>query len=178
MRLSASRFADVGIGLLIVACVGLTRLVYEELTGPAATHAQAPARPQDASTTPSLASPRDTFSLPPRRSFSAIVERPLFAPTRRPVEAAADLGQLATFSLDGVMISPEGRLAIVIHGNPPTVARVREGQAIEGWSVTSVLPDRIVLSHDGTEHELGLKDKSQAPAGAPSRPRRAGHATP
>ncbi len=69
--------------------------------------------------------------------------------------------------LAGIIISPASREALILHGKPPTVVHVEEGQDIDGWLVTSILADRVVLRGDGVEHELTLLDKKEpaAPTG-------------
>jgi general secretion pathway protein N len=169
-----SRLSNAALLLLVLTCLGLSRIVYGELAQPAP---RLPAHPPTPAASPSASSAAadDRFTLPPLASLSAISDRPLFSLTRRPPEdQEKSLGQLATFILDGVRISPDGRAAIVIHGAPPTVAHVSEGQEIEGWSVSAILPDRIVLRHNGTEHELRLRDKGRANAPASGPPRRRG----
>ncbi|MGO8914491.1 MAG: hypothetical protein ACLQJR_01125 [Stellaceae bacterium] len=159
-----------GAALLLGAlCGGLAVLVATELAGApdASTTAPSPA----AATTPPLPPLPAAFRLPPLASYAEVAERPLFSATRQkpPAEPGQDLlGKSGSFVLLGVVISEAGRAALVQHGHPVEIARVSEGQAVEGWTVQSILPDRVVLEHGATEYELKLKD---VPAAAPGTPR-------
>jgi hypothetical protein len=161
--------------VLSVACLAMAGLVYAELTWPvaAAEDVSAASPPASAST------PRDDvgtkFSLPPVESFAAVTDRPLFAQSRRPPAQGSDdsLGPWSGLVLAGVVISPTGRQALILHGKPQTTAHVAEGQNVDGWVVTSILPDRIVIRGGTSEHELRLLEKAPAtptsPPGIPSR---------
>ena len=161
--------------LLLAACVGLAAIIYAEVSA-------SPFAPADAALSSSSAqrakSPSDDgsarFSLRPLQSFSVVTERPLFAQTRRPSARGSDdtLGPWSSFTLAGIIISPTAREALILHGQPPTVVHLQEGQDVEGWTVTSILPDRIVLRGGDAEHELKLLDK-QGPSASPvTAPRR------
>jgi general secretion pathway protein N len=155
--------------LLALLCCALAAIIAIELGGDAGGAATpsldaAPARPL-----PPLPA---AFGLPPLSSYAEVAERPLFSATRRrrPEEAGQDLlGKSSSFVLVGVVISQAGRVALVQHGHPGELARLGEGQAVEGWAVQSILPDRVVLQHGATEYELKLKDLPAAP-GAPHAP--------
>jgi len=170
----AARWQALGVGVFVVACLWLGRTVYGELNhgvGDVATRAPAPL---PTSLPPTAAGgPHAGYALPPLQGFARITERPLFSPSRRPpANRPESLGQLSSFFLDGVVISPTDRTAVVEHGRPPVLAHVVVGQAIDGWTVASILPDRIVLRHGETEHELKLRDKVvHPPPGFPPRPR-------
>jgi hypothetical protein len=168
-RRSAYRIS--GMAVLLIGCLVLSGVIYDELNG---SSRDVPSdRTPRAVANPPPVSGVEGFALPPAQFFAEIAQRPLFAPTRRPAEdRQKNLGQLATFSLDGVMISPQGKAAIVLHGTPPALAHVTEGQEIEGWTVSSIFADRIVLQNGGSEHELKLKDKVVRQPPVPSPPRR------
>lgn len=149
------------------ACVALAGVVFAELDRPAvgpAMRADAPvpvAAPRVAET------PR--FAMPPPDRYEEVNARPLFSPTRRPPapEApGAGAAPEASFTLVGIVISTEDRLALLEHGQPPRIERVFEGQQLDGWSVEAILPDRVVLRHGGTREEVRPRD---APPGRPTR---------
>lgn len=75
------------------------------------------------------------------------------------------VGPWSAFVLAGIIISPTSREVLILHGKPQTLVHLQEGQDVEGWVVTSILPDRIVLRAGAVEHELKLLDKA-----APSTP--------
>ena len=111
------------------------------------------------------------FLLPPLQSFSVVTERPVFSPDRKPPQHADDTaGTWSSFVLAGVIITPQSREVLVLHGKPPTVAHVQEGQSLEGWTVTSIFPDRVVFRDGLNEHELKLVPKAPPPTVA-TRPR-------
>lgn len=165
------------LALLLIASLGLGVLAYAELTWPVA----APEETSAAAAPHAAQAPRDAiasrFSLPPLQSFSGILERPLFSQSRRPPPQGADdtTGPWSSFVLAGVIISGDSREALVLHGKPQTVVHLREGQDVEGWTVTSIQPDRIVIRSGASEHELKLLDRTTseqhplAPSGPPPR---------
>jgi general secretion pathway protein N len=115
--------------------------------------------------------------LPPIERFAEVTRRPLFSPTRQPPppEAVKDTqGNPNNFALLGIIIADGGRVALIEYGRPPALARLKEGQAVEGWTLQSILPDRVVLQHGATEQEVKLKDR----AGQPAQPRQPGAVPP
>jgi hypothetical protein len=145
--------------VLLIACCGFAAAIALELSAPPdPLSGDTPAPAADAG--PPAEAP-GSFTLPPLPSFSAVTERPLFAPDRRPLPlAAADsLGAWSSLVLAGIVIAPGSREALIAHGNPPAIVHLQEGQAVDGWVVHSILADRIVLANGGEEHELRLIDR-------------------
>jgi type II secretory pathway component PulC len=107
--------------------------------------------------------------LPPIEGYSEVTRRPLFSPTRQPpANVVQDTqGNTGDFTLQGIIITDDGKVALIEYGRPPVLARLKEGQAVEGWTLQSILPDRVVLQHGGSEQEIRLKDR----AGQPVQPR-------
>jgi general secretion pathway protein N len=176
------RGAGVGLALAgrrgaVVALVALSLLsagiIAVELSGgsdrapsalPAAVAAPVPA---------ALPKPPTSFKLPPLATYAEVTQRPLFSATRQPPppEAGQDLlGKSNSFVLLGIILTPDERAVLIRHGHPAEIARLKEGQAVEGWTVQSILPDRITLQHGASEVELKLKDQP-GNAGAPGMPR-------
>jgi hypothetical protein len=112
------------------------------------------------------------FVLPPLQSFSAITDRPLFTQSRRPPAVqttTASLGTASSFVLAGVIISHGSREVLILHGKPPTIVHLQQGQAIEGWTVTTIDETSVILEGSETQFELKLIGKSAPPsAAAPS----------
>jgi general secretion pathway protein N len=111
------------------------------------------------------------FKLPPLATYAEVTERPLFSATREPPppEAGQDLlGKSSGFVLLGIVLAPEDKAVLIRHGHE--IARLKEGQAVEGWTVRSILPDRITLQHGASEVELKLKDRPGT-SGPPGMPR-------
>lgn len=86
--------------------------------------------------------------------FAAMVDRPLFQPSRRPAKpvpvavqavASPPPSPAPTGNLVGVVIGPHRNLAILRYEGRSLV--VSEGDAIAGWQVRRVDPDRVVLAH-------------------------------
>jgi hypothetical protein len=68
------------------------------------------------------------------------------------VETVSDQPIAAT--VIGTIISASGVRALIAHGEPAELARVVEGQEVEGWTVKSILKDKVVLTRGGSTIEL------------------------
>ena len=108
-------------------------------------------------------------TLPPLANFSAIVERPLFSPSRRPPPgtntAAAPL-VASHYRLLGVVATGPKKRAFLADG-----ARhldVAEGERLDGWTVKQIGADSVSLS--SSEGEAILKLKPAAVAEPPAKP--------
>jgi len=159
------------LAVLAVLCVAMAGLVYVELTWPVAAseEAAAPAAPAGARKNAVAGS----FSLPSLQNFNAVTDRPLFAQNRRPpAQGSDDAGPWQSLVLAGIIISPTSREALILHGKPQIAAHIAEGQDVEGWVVTSILADRVVIRNGSSEHELKLLEKSDRPPPPPGLPPR------
>ena len=159
---SWSSLQVVAVAALALVCVVLAGVIAAELSTPSLAVPEA-SLPQSSAPRPggSVSAAPTPFSLPPVQSFASITDRPLFSQSRRPSPQGTDdsLGPWSSFVLAGIIISPVSREALILHGKPPIVVHVQEGQDVDGWLVTSILPDRVVLRGGTTEHELKLTDK-------------------
>jgi general secretion pathway protein N len=163
--------------LLGVLCLALGVVIYYELGAAEDESATVPMPMVAGSTAPPLPPQPASTTLPPIESYSEVTHRPLFSPTRQPPppETVKETqGNPNNFALLGIVISDGGRTALVEYGRPPALARLKEGQAVDGWTLQSILPDRVVLQHGATEHEVRLKDR----AGQPAQPRQPGAVPP
>jgi hypothetical protein len=151
--------------LFLLASTGLGLLVAEELAPPAPTGSAL--TPQN----PGKPVPVEKRAPPRRRAlqeFSAITERPVFSETRRPEPPASDRST-ARRTLDGVIlmgtvIGRDRKSALLRVPGSPTLQTVSEGQAIAGWTLEKVLPDRVVLSVGGDSVEISIwKDRLPPP---------------
>jgi general secretion pathway protein N len=157
-RLSAQHGLGVVLGAL---CLGLGALVATELGN---SRGVAPDQASPAGKPAAAASTALSFTLPPLQRFAVVTERPLFSPDRKPSQHATDTaGAWSSFIIAGIIITPQSREALVLHGKPQTVAHVQEGQALEGWTVTAIDPDRVVFRDGLDEHELRLIPKAATP---------------
>jgi len=102
------------------------------------------------------------LSFAPLEAFAEVVERTLFEPSRRPSRQggasagrAADAGALA---LVGVVIGPEGPLALLREGASPA-ERLAPGASIGEWVVDEVRSDGVRLRRGGETRELLLHVK-------------------
>ena len=154
--------------LLFLACLGLSGIIAAEISTPSLALPDPAAEPSATRAKNVAADGPVPFSLPPLQTFASVNERPLFSQSRRPAPQSDDtLGPWSSLVLAGIIISPESREALILHGKPPTVVHVQEGQDIDGWLVTSILPDRVVFRGGTTEHELKLIDAVKPDPNAP-----------
>lgn len=168
-----------GLALLLgLLCLGLGVIVYRELDATGGEVAAGPA-PVAAGAAPPLPPQPASAPLPPLEAFAEVVRRPLFSPTRQPPsEAVKDTqGNAGNFALLGIIISNGVRVALLQHGRPPATARLKEGQGVDGWTIQSILPDRVVLQNGAAEQEIKLKDRPQQPP-QPPQPRQPARAEP
>ena len=117
------------------------------------------------------AAAKPAAGLPPMSAYAEVTERPLFSPSRQPAPPAAaqdDLGNSSSFTLLGIVITQGERIALIRHGQPAIVARLKEGQAVEGWRLQAIEADRVILEHAGTQQPLKLKDLKERPPAVPT----------
>jgi hypothetical protein len=108
--------------------------------------------------------------------YAAIAERPLFQPSRRPapppapkaapaiaVAVVAPLAAPAAPTAPPPVLAPMTLLAVVISDNKREAvlgltggksSTLAEGESIDGWTLASVLPDRVVFRLAATEKEV------------------------
>jgi general secretion pathway protein N len=145
--------------LLLLLCLGLGGALYLEISQPpveALTNAH-PVSPAAGQAVPH----QSVFVMPPVGTYGEVTERPLFSETRRaPAETAATPVDAppSDFTLKGIIISTNERHALIEHGQPPSLERISEGQDLEGWTVESILVDRVVLTRADGRLELKAKD--------------------
>jgi hypothetical protein len=105
---------------------------------------------------------------PPLSTFAEIVERPLFAQSRRPApkketKVAEAAPKPETFELIGVVISPAGRMALLRTIATSEIVRAVEGQSVGGWEVRAIKPTQVVLQQGNESDVIKLNDAA-APA--------------
>jgi general secretion pathway protein N len=152
-------------------CAALAAALVMELTTAGDADAPAVGAPPT-SATPSAAIPKTAtrFTLPPLASFAEVNERPLFSSSRRPaaVDAPESAAQPFSATLAGIVISAASSSIIVSHGDPPVLTRLKQGDDLDGWAITAIEPNRVVLRRDGVEQQLKLRDVAgQAAVAAP-----------
>lgn len=115
------------------------------------------------------ASPAQSFELPPLEYLRATRERPLFNPTRRPLQIVAEpeappliVESVALpFELTGIALGDDVRLAILHNKTTNDEVRLREGDKIEDWTIEAVADRFIVLRGDGRRVRLWLFDNGK-----------------
>lgn len=104
-------------------------------------------------------------SLPPLGSFAAIVDRPLFSPSRRPppgAAAASGSSIESRYRLIGIVAAGSRRKAFVAEG--VRHLEIGEGDTLDGWKVIEVGQDRVRLTSPAGEAALRLAPAAtQAP---------------
>lgn len=148
--------------LLLAVCAGLAWVIYRQLEAAPAPAAVAHQTAPEESAVGPMPAPQDaaTFALPRVETFAAIVERPIFSPTRRPPPEAEVALDEAFSNLDlllvGVVISSDERIAIVLPKNHTEVVRLGAGDLFQGWTVDMIEPDRVTFRRDGLEEQIEL----------------------
>jgi general secretion pathway protein N len=165
--------AQLGVfGALVSLCLGLSITVYGELTEDGSTPVGSVAGGVAEASRAAVTQAEAPFALPPIESYAEVTARPLFSASRRPApQQAAQRGSLepASLALIGIIISSQSRIALVQEAKSPKPIRLTEGQEVQGWTVQSILPDRIVIRRGTLEQEVKLHAASQgAQAGAPA----------
>ncbi|HEY2034726.1 MAG TPA: hypothetical protein VGH02_13665 [Rhizomicrobium sp.] len=124
----------------------------------------------------SFAAPQ-LLSPPPEENFSAIDERPVFNPARRPVPDAtqpdATGGSPSELLLVGVIIAPEKILALLKDKTTSQTLSAAPGAIIDGWRVDTIESTQVTLSSTSGRFTLPLSNplvggtQSAAPQPAP-----------
>ncbi len=159
--------------LLLSICLALAAVVYGQVrTAPpaaiAATGGQAaplPALPGQLS-----------FAMPAADTFSTILERPLFSPTRRPpaegtVTIESSEPELEA-TLVGIIISAEEQIAIVKPTDGTRFARLSLGDSFHGWILESIEPNRVTFRRGEIEEHIELDYEEPPPVKKPQRRKR------
>lgn len=117
---------------------------------------------------------RKSFNLPPLERFNAVVERPLFVQGRRPVvsedDATAELEKPFDAQLHGIVAGPDGVL-VLLKDKAGHHHKLRLNEKADGWVLTEIGKDRVVLTRGEAKVELLLqkpKPKETAKAEAPA----------
>lgn len=159
--------------LLAAACIVLGARVYDEWQlSQEPLRIDAPAPVAGAAPAPQSQAP---LTAPSPGAFAAIVERPLFSPTRRPPQAPAAAPQAAAapapppqpigFSLAGIVIADGTRVALVQLQTDGSLVQVPEGGEVDGWKAVKIEAERAVFRRGGDEASLALDYLRPVPPG-------------
>ena len=159
--------------LLLGVCLALAAFVTDqvqmEALGPA---------PSDSGTMPPLAvlPAQPNYEMAPVEDFSAILERPLFSPTRRPPAEGVITTTVSEpklqVTLVGVIISSEEQIAIVRISDTTSFARLSVGDSFQGWTLDSIEPSRITFRRGDIEEHIELTYDVPPPVQKPKRRKR------
>lgn len=120
------------------------------------------AAPPATNAAPSLA------ALPPLASFAAVVERPLFSPSRRPppgAQAAQGGPVEGRYRLVGIVATGPKKKAFVDEG--ARRLEIGEGGSLDGWTVSEIGQDRVKLTSPTGETVLKLSPAAAEPTKKP-----------
>ena len=160
--------------VLLGVCVALGAFVFDQVR-------KAPPGPPTSAgggETPPLAAlpAQPSYSLAPMADFSAILERPLFSPTRRPpaegVAAVAPSEPELKVTLVGVIISSDEQIAIVKLNDAASFARLSVGDSFQGWVLDSIEPSRVTFRRGDIEEHIELTFDVPPPVQKPKRRKR------
>ena len=117
---------------------------------------------------------------PPLQNFSEIIARPLFAPDRRPQRVSPGGQETVAkapttpipgapvsnqFQVMGIVISEDEKAALIKPvGQKGEILRVREGQLVSGWKITSITPEAVNILQDGRNEVIKLSDNKLSAA--------------
>jgi hypothetical protein len=152
--------------ILTALCAVLATILLYELFAPLSgfTVPVLPPRNTDASLPLQLPDPAPTAA-----SFAALNDRPLFSPQRKAVTPAA-VGAAAaapppppTATLVGIIMDPQRQIALIRTASSPLATAYAVGETVQGWQVSLIAPDRVVL-HQGTADDTLKLESNRAPA--------------
>ncbi len=160
--------------LLLGVCLALAALVYAQVQ----MEAPGPAPAGAGGETPPMAAlpAQPSYALAPLDDFSAILERPLFSPTRRPpaqgeAPTATPESKLQV-TLVGVIISSEEQIAIVRLKDASRFERLSVGDSFQGWILDSIEPSRVTFRRGDLEEHIELTYDVPPPVQKPKRRKR------
>ncbi len=122
-----------------------------------------------------------------KKLYDRVADDNLFSPERRPsvdappersTQTAAPSSKGAvgqpSFSLKGIIITPEGRSALVELKRAREYRKVVKGEVIDGWILESIEKDAVTVKKEGTSTIVTLKQPEKSLPRAPRRnlPRR------
>lgn len=99
-------------------------------------------------------------------AYKAMIDRPLFDPTRKKYEPPAvptDDTQVTVAPPDptapqllGVVSSSDSEAIVVVRGGDGQVARLAQGEAVDGWRIVAIRPRGIDVERAGVTQSLEL----------------------
>lgn len=122
----------------------------------------------------------DAFALPNSDKYEQIVSRPLFMESRRPGQPPSTeppppppptAPPPISLKLMGVLSTPKGKVALIADAKGK-YKRLKLRDALDGWQVVGIKPDRLFLEQNGFKEDLPLLKKKEktAPGRQPQAP--------
>ena len=165
--------------LMLGVCAALAWTVYREIQAGAPEPVEAVAG--RAPPLPDLPA-EPGFVMAPAENFSAILERPLFSPTRRsPAEGTVTIESAEPeleVTVVGIIISSEEQIAIIKPKGGSQLVRLSEGDSFQGWTLETIEPDRITFRRGDIEEHIELTYDEPPPVRKPRRRQRKTKETP
>jgi hypothetical protein len=146
-------------GLVLLAAVLAVDLLYQSAAPPREFH-PTPSTIKFPSAAPAT---HTGFVVPPAGEYSEIDERPIFSPQRKPMGSQlSDVDMSATgtpsnLALVGIITGPDNRIAILKTAGSAATQNVSVGGTIEGWRVTRIESNYIVLHQDSSDQDVKLE---------------------
>lgn len=109
--------------------------------------------------------PYDLNDPGPLEAYDAIILRPVFVASRRPTAPqtsnsgqAGEVMLLDRYPVVGVVIAGDQRLVLIRKAASDTVSRIEQGADLDGWTLTEVSRERLVLEMNGSRKEVSLQN--------------------
>ncbi len=161
--------------LALLTCGGLGYAVYAQTQAPPSSLPESVQLAEVPAIEAAAPAPPAAFRMPPKNAFNQMATRPPFSRTRRPPRAkpapkpvvqkpapvAAKTVAEPQVTLVGIMIQPGKSIAMVRKPGAEELLRLGKGEDLDGWLVEGVLPDRLLLSHQGKILELELSEAAR-----------------
>ena len=104
----------------------------------------------------------------PLESYTEFVSRPVFVASRRPTGLAPNPNRKAgekllldRYPIVGVVINGQQRVVLIRKAAGDTVSRIEQGAALDGWTLTEVTRERLVLEMGANRKEIPLQNNSE-----------------
>lgn len=114
--------------------------------------------------------------LPEPEHYGVVAERPIFTQDRRPPKGEPTAKEepvteeptpLPDFDLTAILLTPAGKTAWLKKPGGMGIERLLEGDQLEGWTLSQIREDRVILERQGEKNTLVLRDFSNKKVGTP-----------
>ena len=179
MTVSHSALRALRVILLCIGASGAGLIVYD-WGRPGRIYANTSLRPLSDSGAPPPARAAQTTPTRTREDFTEMLARPLFREQRRPQAAGAarqstrpqvaeqDLS--TRIALSAVVINDDEKIALIEHKDNGKLQKLRLGEDVYGWTLTSIQERSIFLGREGRGSRIALVFRSVPVATPPPEP--------